>query len=145
MNPLKIPYSSFFPMIIVSTLIISFLWNINIFLNTDFIENVLNNTLALIVSLFLLIVMIFLIYKALISILNKSAAIILTQQGVLDKTRNILIKWGDIKKISLENGKTTSNLILELIDGRKSTIYLSLVKGSSKQIFDIVQDYFEHT
>jgi hypothetical protein len=141
MRTVKIPYSNFFPLIIISVLIISFLWHLKDISKLILPESTLRNFGVTLFSL--LVIFIVLVYKIMLFALKKSSAVILNQTGIIDNTRGILTNWTDIKAIYLEGGKTSSNLILELLDKKEITIYLSIVKGSSKEIYDVVQSYFD--
>jgi hypothetical protein len=90
---------------------------------------------------------VFVLIKRLTPALRKEVALELNSQGITDYTRNIVIEWGEVKNISMERGRSSSKMVVDLKEetdyGKQIAISLRWIAGKDLEICQTTQAYFE--
>ena len=89
----------------------------------------------------------FILIKRLIPALRNDIALELSEEGIIDYTRNIVIEWPDVKNIDMQMGRTSSKMLIDLKQetdyGQQIAISLRWVEGKDLEICETTQAYFE--
>jgi hypothetical protein len=90
---------------------------------------------------------IYMLFKRLIPALKNEIALELNEEGIRDYTRNIVIEWGDVKDINMEQGRNFSKMVIDLNQetdyGKQIAISLRWVEGKDLEICETAMAYFE--
>jgi hypothetical protein len=140
MNNVKIPYSKSPMWLIIAIAFVGLLINKANIINFFSSQKAFMNILVLAAAAVLIILIVVFGIK-----FYKKTAIELNQQGIIDYTRNTVVYWKDIKSIHYAMGKTSANIIVELLDESTFRIYLSFVKGNDESIYKEIIKYFEES
>jgi hypothetical protein len=89
----------------------------------------------------------FVLIKRFIPAFRDQVALELTEEGITDYTRNIVIEWGDVKDVNLELGRGFSKMIVDLKQetdyGKQIAISLRWIAGKDMEICETTMAYFE--
>jgi hypothetical protein len=90
---------------------------------------------------------VFILVKRLIPALRNDIALELSEEGITDYTRNIIIEWPDVKNIDMQLGRNFSKMLIDLKEetdyGKQIAISLRWVEGKDLEICETTQAYFE--
>jgi hypothetical protein len=91
--------------------------------------------------------LVFVLVKRLLPAVQNRVALELSEEGISDYQRNIVIEWKDVEGISQEFGRSFSKLIIDLkyeTDyGSQIAISLRWVAGKDAEICETAMAYFE--
>ena len=89
----------------------------------------------------------FVLIKRLVPAFRNEVALELTEEGITDYTRNIVIEWRDVKDVNMELGRSFSKMVIDLKEetdyGKQIAISLRWVAGKDLEICETTQAYFE--
>jgi len=89
----------------------------------------------------------YIIVKQLVPALQGRTAFEIDETGITSYVKNVVIKWGDIEKIEMNSGKTSSSIYItfkwDTDRGRHLRITLRFVDGDDSEIYDEVMAYLE--
>jgi hypothetical protein len=89
----------------------------------------------------------YILFKRMIPALRNQVALELSEEGINDYQRGIIIEWPDVKDISQEYGRSYSKLVVDLKHetdyGRQIAISLRWVAGKDKEICETAMAYWE--
>jgi hypothetical protein len=98
-------------------------------------------------DLIFLSLLVFILIKRLIPALRNDIALELSEEGITDYTRNIVIEWPDVKNIDMQSGRNFSKMLIDLKEetdyGQQIAISLRWVEGKDLEICETTQAYFE--
>jgi len=110
--------------------------------------NSLNWSLLLIFDLFILLMLLYIIIKALIPAILNKVALELNQTSIISYAKGINIEWKNIEKIQLRSGRSSSALYItfkyETDHGNYIRIPLGLVQGNDEEIYSKILDYLKN-
>ena len=85
--------------------------------------------------------------KRFLPAMRNQVALELSEDGITDYTRNIVIEWADVKNIDMQLGRNFSKMIIDLKQeteyGTQIAISLRWVAGRDIEICNTTQAYFE--
>jgi hypothetical protein len=85
--------------------------------------------------------------KRFLPAMRNQVALELTEEGITDYTRNIVIEWADVKNMDMQLGRNFSKMIIDLKQetdyGTQIAISLRWVAGRDIEICNTTQAYFE--
>ena len=89
----------------------------------------------------------FVLLRRLVPALRNEVALELSNEGISDHIRNIIIEWADVKDINLERGRNFSKMVIDLKEetdyGKQIAISLRWVEGKDLEICETTVAYFE--
>ena len=90
---------------------------------------------------------IYIFLKRFLPAIRNHVALELSEEGITDFTRNIVIEWADVKNIDMQLGRNFSKMIIDLKQetdyGTQIAISLRWVAGRDIDICNTTQAYFE--
>lgn len=104
-------------------------------------------SLILFADLIFLAQFIYIFLKRFLQAMRNQVALELSEDGITDYTRNIVIEWVDVKNIDMQLGRNFSKMIIDLKQetdyGTQIAISLRWVAGRDIDICNTTQAYFE--
>ncbi|HTD39490.1 MAG TPA: hypothetical protein VK671_02635 [Mucilaginibacter sp.] len=98
-------------------------------------------------DLIFLMLFIYVLIKRLVPALRNQVALELSEEGITDYTRNIVIEWTDVKNIDMQLGRNFSKMLIDLKQeteyGTQIAISLRWIAGKDLEICETTQAYFE--
>lgn len=89
----------------------------------------------------------YILIKRLLPALKNQVALELSEDGITDYTRNIVIEWADVKNIDIQMGRNFSKMLIDLKQetdyGTQIAISLRWIAGKDLEICETTQAYFE--
>jgi len=111
--------------------------------------NSLNWSLLLIFDLFILLMLLYIIIKALIPAIQNKVVLELNQTSIISYAKDINIEWKNIEKIQLKSGRSSSALYIifkyETERGSYIRIPLGFVQGNDEEIYNNALDYLKNS
>ena len=98
-------------------------------------------------DLIFLLQFVYIFLKRFLPAIRNQVALELSEDGITDFTRNIVIDWADVKNIDMQLGRNFSKMIIDLKEetdyGTQIAISLRWVAGRDIDICNTTQAYFE--
>jgi len=98
-------------------------------------------------DLIFLLQFVYIFLKRFLPAMRNQVALELSEDGITDFTRNIVIEWGDVRNIDMQLGRNFSKMIIDLKQetdyGIQIGISLRWVAGRDIEICNTTQAYFE--
>lgn len=108
---------------------------------------ILNWVIISIADLIFLLQFVYIFLKRFLPAMRNQVALELSEDGITDYTRNIVIEWGDVRNIDMQLGRSFSKMIIDLKQetdyGTQIAISLRWVAGRDIEICNTTQAYFE--
>lgn len=108
---------------------------------------ILSWMLIALADLVFLVLFFYILVKRLLPALRNQVALELSEEGITDYTRKIVIEWADVKNIDMQLGRNFSKMIIDLKQeteyGTQIAISLRWIAGKDLEICNTTQAYFE--
>jgi len=141
MKKIEIPYDKISPLIIVMLVLAMLSFSITSLIKFVHLNQTENWVLILVFDGVILALIAFIVFKYIIPAFKNRTALELNETGIVDRVKNAIIYWEDIKRITLANNKT-SRLEILLKDDSVVIIPIGPVKGSNSLIYKTILNYF---
>jgi hypothetical protein len=146
-EPIKYPFSKNSAFLGVTLPLVFFAITFNNFRYSFLHGYTISWIIIAISDLIFLSLFVFILIKRLIPALRNDIALELSEEGITDYTRNIIIEWPDVKNIDMQLGRNFSKMLLDLKEetdyGKQVAISLRWVEGKDLEICETTQAYFE--
>lgn len=108
---------------------------------------ILSWVLIMLANLIFLLQFVYIFLKRFLPAMRNQTALELSEDGITDYARNIVIEWPDVKNIEMQLGRNFSKMIIDLKQetdyGSQIAISLRWVAGKDLDICNTTQAYFE--
>ena len=146
-EPIQFPYSKNSAFLGVALPLIFFVITFNNFRYSFLHGFILSWVIIGVADLIFLSLFVFMLIKRLIPALRNDIALELSEEGITDYTRNIVIEWPDVKNIDMQLGRNSSKMLIDLKQetdyGQQIAVSLRWVEGKDLEICETTQAYFE--
>ena len=130
----------------IATILLMWIFMMLIFSNANSAGGIGQMVIYGVCSFIFLLILVLLVLKRLVPALKGDVALALDDESISDYIRDISVNWGDIKQISLIQGRSASimlNLKWDSDYGKQINIPLRWVKGKDAEIYETVMSYFK--
>ncbi len=146
-EPIQYPYSKNTALVGAAMPLIFFVITFNNLRDSYLGGFILSWVLIAACDLLFLVFLVYILLKRLLPALRHEVALELSEAGITDYTRNIVIEWADVKNIDMQLARNFSKMIVDLKEetdyGTQIAISLRWIAGNDLEICQTTQAYFE--